>query len=79
MLPASIMGLGLLLLYLEGIVLGQTVNTIIFIISFLFGIIVTFSGIYYLFERPKKLAIISSGILGMVDLLLGIVILIAGT
>lgn len=76
MLPASIMGLGLLLAYHSGVSLTNEWNTLLFVFSFVGGILVAYAGTHYLLGRSKNQSAIFAAVAAFPDLFIGIVILL---
>ncbi len=76
MIPASLMGLGLLLAYHSGIPLSNNFNTALFTISFAGGVIVGYAGIKHLLGKDKREAILYASVSALPDLFIGLVVLL---
>ncbi len=79
MIPASVMGLGLLLAYHSGVVFSTDINTILFVVSFIGGMLVSFAGTHYLLGKTEKESAIFAAVAAIPDLFIGMVILLIET
>ncbi|MDH5403714.1 MAG: hypothetical protein OEZ01_11745 [Candidatus Heimdallarchaeota archaeon] len=77
MLPGSIIGLSLLLLFYSGVTPPYSIYPIIFMITIIFGNLTATTGIYYLRNETIPNSIIYASIPSSIDLLLGVVILLS--
>ncbi|MHA2274881.1 MAG: winged helix-turn-helix domain-containing protein [Candidatus Kariarchaeaceae archaeon] len=77
MLPGVIVGISLLLLYLGGISPPSTIFPVIFVITLLLGTFTSAIGIAYLRSQSFTNSLLIAVVPGMIDLLIGVVVLLA--
>jgi len=77
MMPGVIVGFALLILFTGGIVPSISAYAVIFVITLVLGTLVAASGIFFLRGISKEDALLYAIVPGVVDLLLGLVILIS--
>ncbi len=76
MLPSTVIGAALLLLFHSGIPITGLANSILFVLSFLAVIAIVFSGVHHLLGKTREQAMLLTITIGMTDLLLGVIILL---
>ncbi len=77
MLPAAVMGLGIILLTLSGVIISSAVIPWIFTISIIFGTLFAASGISYLRGFNIYRSLIIASVPSFMDLFLGIIIILS--
>ena len=78
MIPGTIVGISLLLLYMSGENPPSQAYPWIFGITLLLGTFVAATGIHYLRGQPFNQSLLIAVVPGMIDLLLGLIVLISG-
>ncbi|MHA2250799.1 MAG: hypothetical protein ACXAD7_10565 [Candidatus Kariarchaeaceae archaeon] len=79
MMPGVIIGISLLLLHLSGIIPATNLYPWIFSLTITLGTLVAAAGIYYLRSLPFNQALLFAIVPGMIDLLLGVIVLIVNS